>query len=320
MPANRQRSGLFSYWSEMDTNPQVEVTEESSIDDRLAAILDGPEADDEAPQEDTPQASEDDQQEAEDLPEQADDSEEVEFEGKAYKVPKELKPALLRQSDYTQKTQEVATLRKQAEDRAQFVEAQQHLFEALRTDALEFETLKARKAEFDKLDWSALYSADPGQAFALRQQSDALKEQIAEKERALSHKVGQQEAIRKAHAEKQWALAVEAAKQRIGKFTQAEDIAMAQQAQALGFDESELKSKFADARVLQAIYKAAKWDALQQGKAIADKKVTNARPMKQASRSAPQAQRDGKLADVREKLRKTGRDEYAVAFFNERFK
>ena len=304
----------------MDTNPDAEVTD-SSIDDRLAAIFDGPDDDAEAPQEDTPEAPEEGPEEvAEQAEAPADDDEEVEFEGKAYKVPKELKPALLRQQDYTTKTQEVATLRKQAEDRIQFAEAQQHLFDALRTDALEFETLKARKAEYDKLDWQALYSADPGQAFNLRQQADGLKEQLADKERALSLKVGQQQVIQKAHAEKQWTLAVEAARQRIGKFTPQEDIAMAQQAQALGFDESELKSKFADARILQAIYKAAKWDALQQGKTIADKKVTTARPMKTASRSAPQAQRDGKLADVREKLRKTGRDEYAVAFFNERFK
>lgn len=304
----------------MDTNPQAEVTEEGSIDDRLAAIFDGPEDDAEAPQEDTPEAPEEGPEEVAERAEPEDDGEEVEFEGKAYKVPKELKPALLRQQDYTTKTQEVATLRKQAEDRIQYAEAQQQLFDALRTDALEFETLKARKAEYDKLDWQALYSADPGQAFNLRQQADGLKEQLADKERALSQKVGQQQAIQKAHAEKQWTLAVEAARQRIGKFTPAEDVAMAQQAQALGFEESELKSRFADARVLQAIYKAAKWDALQQGKTLADKKVTTARPMKTASRSAPQAQRDGKLADVREKLRKTGRDEYAVAYFNDRFK
>lgn len=304
----------------MDTNPTPEVTDEGSIDDRLAAIFDGTEDDAEAPPADKPEAPEESTEEVAAPAEEPDDSEEVEFEGKAYKVPKELKPALLRQADYTTKTQEVATLRKQAEDRIQFSEAQQQLFSALRTEALEFETLKARKAEYDKLDWQALYSADPGQAFNLRQQADGLKEQLADKERALSEKVGQHQHIQKAHAEKQWNLAVEAARQRIGKFTPAEDIAMAQQAQALGFEESELKSRFADARVLQAIYKAAKWDALQEGKTIVDKKVATARPMKTASRSAPEAQRDGKMADARERLRKTGRDEYAVALFNERFK
>ena len=307
----------------MDTNPDAEVTSESSIDDRLAAIFDGPDDDAEASPADTPEATEEGPEEVAEQAEAApeDDSEDVEFEGKAYRVPKELKPALLRQSDYTTKTQEVATLRKQAEDRIQFSEAQQDLYIALRTDALEFETLKARKAEYDKLDWQALYSADPGQAFNLRQQADGLKEQLADKERALSQRIGQHQTIQKAHAEKQWSFAVEAAKQRIGKFSAAEDIAMAQQAQALGLDESDLKGKFADARILHALYKAAKWDALQQGKTLADKKVAAARPVvKTASRSAPQAQRDGKLADVRERLRKTGRDEFAVAYFNDKFK
>lgn len=46
----------------------------------------------------------------------ADDSlEEIEHEGKKHRVPKELKDAFLRQSDYTRKTQEVAEARKQVE-------------------------------------------------------------------------------------------------------------------------------------------------------------------------------------------------------------
>ena len=43
------------------------------------------------------------------------EAEEVDFEGKKYLVAKELKDALLRQSDYTRKTQEVAETRKQIE-------------------------------------------------------------------------------------------------------------------------------------------------------------------------------------------------------------
>ena len=42
-----------------------------------------------------------------------DDTEEVDYEGKKYRVPKDIKDALLRQSDYTRKTQELAEHRNQ---------------------------------------------------------------------------------------------------------------------------------------------------------------------------------------------------------------
>ena len=298
----------------MDTNPVEEVADESSIDDRLAAAL---ELQAEEPEEPAIQSEEEPAAEVE-QPE--DEAEEVEFEGKAYKVPKEIKGALLRQSDYTQKTQELATLRKQAEDRMQFAEAQQQLMAAVHQEATEYAALKKQLENFNNMDWQALYSADPGQAFGLQAQANRLKETLAEKERVLAEKLKTQERIREAHAQKQWQLSVEAAKQRIGKLTQEEDIAMAQQAAALGFEEHELKGRFADPRLLHAIYKAAKWDSLQQGKLLASKKVAEARPMKPASRSAPQAQRDGAFAEAREKLRKTGREEYAERLLNQMFK
>jgi hypothetical protein len=46
------------------------------------------------------------------------DEEEVEFEGEKYKLPPKLKDALLRQADYTRKTQEVAEQRKAIESQA----------------------------------------------------------------------------------------------------------------------------------------------------------------------------------------------------------
>src|SRR6476660_325944 len=41
-----------------------------------------------------------------------DDSEEVEFGGKKYKLPKDLKPALMMEADYRRKTQELAEQRR----------------------------------------------------------------------------------------------------------------------------------------------------------------------------------------------------------------
>jgi hypothetical protein len=78
-------------------------TESPSIEDRLAAQFEpeqsAAEASPEQPEQET--ATESDAQ-----PEFA----EVEFEGKAYQVPPEIKDALLRQSDYTKKTTEVRSV------------------------------------------------------------------------------------------------------------------------------------------------------------------------------------------------------------------
>ena len=59
--------------------------------------------------------------------EPADDSEEVEYEGSLYRVPKELKEAVIRHADYTRKTQEVAQLRNMAAAERQGVQEAQLL-------------------------------------------------------------------------------------------------------------------------------------------------------------------------------------------------
>jgi len=73
--------------------------------------------------------------------EQSDDEEltleDIEFDGKEYAVPKELKEAFLRQSDYTKKTMEVAEQRKQ-------VEAQQKEFNTQR------ETLQKQQQQYQE--------------------------------------------------------------------------------------------------------------------------------------------------------------------------
>lgn len=66
----------------------------------------------------------DDQQAAED------DTEEVDYEGAKYKVPKPLKDALLRQADYTQKTQALAATRQELEQRQQAFAQQVQIREA----------------------------------------------------------------------------------------------------------------------------------------------------------------------------------------------
>jgi len=74
---------------------------------------------------------------------------EVEYEGKAYKLPPELKDALLRQQDYTKKTMTVAEERKAIEARAKQIEA----FETLSTERKQaFENKAELRAQIKQIE------------------------------------------------------------------------------------------------------------------------------------------------------------------------
>ena len=110
------------------------------------------------------------------------DEEDVEYEGKQYKVPKELKDALLRQSDYTRKTQEIAETRKQVEAHAQQLHAERQFVQQNLQDVASITAIDQQLSQFAQLDWNALTDADPAQAMKLdRQMRDlhAQREQIA---------------------------------------------------------------------------------------------------------------------------------------------
>jgi len=101
---------------------------------------------------------------------------EVVYDGKSYQLPPELKDALLRQADYTRKTQEVAQTRKaleaaQAGHHQDVAHARTHILDAARVVAL-----NDQLAQFDQVDWRALQAQDPRGAQALWQRRQQLKD------------------------------------------------------------------------------------------------------------------------------------------------
>ena len=106
----------------------------------------------------------------------APDEVEIEYDGKTYRLPPELKDALLRQADYTRKTQEVAEGRKALEAEREAhgkhaTVARAHIMDAARVVAL-----NDHLAQFDQIDWRALKEQDPARAQALLQQRAQLKD------------------------------------------------------------------------------------------------------------------------------------------------
>jgi hypothetical protein len=109
-----------------------------------------------------------------------DDGEEVDYEGRKYRVPKELKDAFLRQSDYTRKTQEIAEQRRTLE--AAQAQAAQHA-QALQDDfqgRVQLHVLDQQLEQYAKIseaEWAQLWNTEPQRAGALTSQYQRLQAQ-----------------------------------------------------------------------------------------------------------------------------------------------
>jgi hypothetical protein len=109
--------------------------------------------------------------------------EEVEYEGNKYRVPKELKDALLRQADYTKKTQEVAETRRAIEaEREALLANQRELAQAAERQKANVQVYAKLTAiddqlqQFSQVDWNALNEQDPIQAQKLFMQQSQLRD------------------------------------------------------------------------------------------------------------------------------------------------
>ncbi|HEY2009519.1 MAG TPA: hypothetical protein VGH23_11050 [Rhizomicrobium sp.] len=100
---------------------------------------------------------------------------EVQYNGKSYSLPPELRDALLRQADYTRKTQELAGQRRAFEAER---EGHRHQAAAMRShlqDAARIVALNDHLAQMDSVDWPALQGQDPARAAQAWQQRIQIK-------------------------------------------------------------------------------------------------------------------------------------------------
>lgn len=123
----------------------------------------------------------------------------VEYEGKAYKLPPELKDALLRAADYTRKTQEVAEQRKTVE--AKMAEAQaayQTSQEVIEARAVAHH-IDSQLKQYENVNWNALENEDPMEAMRhwrqfqqLQQQRGQVAQYLDKTQNELSEKAAQE--------------------------------------------------------------------------------------------------------------------------------
>lgn len=91
---------------------------------------------------------------------QLDDTEEAEYEGKKYKLPRELVPALMRQADYTKKTQETAAEKRANADEKAKIAEDAKAFQEDRQEHVQAYALWQQLEQFKGVNWQQLKDQD----------------------------------------------------------------------------------------------------------------------------------------------------------------
>lgn len=218
---------------------------------------------------------------------------EIEFEGERYQVPPKLKDALLRQSDYTKKTQEIAEQRKSLETiQAQYKAAQEReQFIAATKDEREYLTvLEKAISEAAKLDWQNMPME---QAFRTKMELDRYKEQRQQIADSLKAKETEFAASQREH----FTTLRNQVREQVGKAIQGfDEKALSEYFTREGLTNDEIEGVLLDPRSAQIGWKARQWDLLQAQKATAVEAAKKAPPAIKPASARPMPQ------DVKDKL------------------
>lgn len=156
-------------------------------DENAAASAEADDTDAPNPSEEDPQAEEAEDNQDADTDEG--DLEDVDYEGVTYRVPKSLASAIMRQADYTRKTQEVAERARELESREARLSEQAKAQAQMDEEALTLKILDQQLEAFSKVDWAQLERDDPDHAQMLRNQRSDLRDQRED----LRQKVGEKQ-------------------------------------------------------------------------------------------------------------------------------
>lgn len=279
----------------------------------LANSIDEPveDQDEVVDQPDEPELSSEDDQQPE--PEGEDDGEEVEYEGKAYKVPKELKEALLRQSDYTQKTQAVAEQRKAMEERAQALEARERVMTATFDKAVAVREVQSKLKQFENIDWQALVDNDPVEATRLNIAYQQLQREAQAKGAELHQAQLQAQQLSQEMDQQTLAHETQELKQRIPNFGKADSERIMKNLDAYGLTEQEKKMAMFSAKFVHILHDAAIGREYQtSGKTKTLQKVVEAPKVIKPQAAQPKPKQNQAALD---RLKQNGRVEDLAKFF-----
>lgn len=289
---------------------------DSSVEERLERALISKEAksDDEEPEGDPAESEE----AAEETPEQAEEElYELEHEGKKARVPKEFKDAFLRQDDYTKKTMSVAEEKRQLAEERQVFQLNAQIEGAIAEQMTDLRSLVSTSKQYEAAIQQAISNGDAGQIATLNAQYSMLQRQIEEKAGEVRTKKNEQAQLLQYEKQQRRVKADEEAGKRIPNFSIETKKELVASARSLGFQDYEI-AEVDDPRVYQALWKAAQWDKLQSKSAEVKKQVAVAPKALSAKGSTPQSAKSANIKDMRDKLHRTGRADYAERLIEQR--
>jgi hypothetical protein len=224
-------------------------------------------------------------------------------DGEKYQVPTKLKDSFLRQKDYTQKTQELAELRKQAAVALQHQQVISQFEKVIEPEKAELGRIDADLAKYKQLDWGQL---DVETYIKARHQMDTLKERAGELKQAIGQKYEGLKQWREKSVQEVTKSATQYLSQAIPNWGPAAQADARQQAIELGYTEDEMAEVY-DPRFVRLAWKAAQFDKIQAGKPAAVAKANAAPPVIKPGVSTGQsAAKESQYKQQREKFRKSG--------------
>ena len=192
-----------------------------------------------------------------------------------------------RQADYTRKTQALAEQARQTQEQ---IQQQAAMVAAMSTELGELQAIQQQLAQFEKVDWNAIQAEDPQQANLLMTRFLALRQARTEAEAKVQ---GKAHAIQQARAQsfqQQTQEAFEYLKGRIPKFSEATLKEIREGCIKAGYRPDEL-GQINHKILLEDLWKARQWDALQAKKPEVVNKVKNLPPPAKPTRqTAPPSQ------------------------------
>ena len=296
-----------------DVKP-TEVQEEEKEQPPLEAEAETSETEEEATEESPDDQAEEEEQSEDEVPAIL----KLKVNGEEVEKPLDEVVALAQQGlDYTQKTQQVAEQRKELEDYAKGIQAQEAIFRqevelqnVLINEVAQITALDQKLAAYQNVNWQELSDND----FVEAQKLFFTYNQLQQDRNAL---VSQFEAKKQEVVTKQTQLLSE--KIAKGKEVLAKEIpnwspetnqALLSTGKDYGFSDAELNS-IVDPRHVKVLHDAMQWRKLQQNSTVKNK-ISNAKPVVKPGAKDSKAEASSNHRQLREQLRKTGKSEMAA--------
>lgn len=302
---------------------------EQSVEDRMASffaadagvpaespeVATAPEAsasDEAAPVEESPDVAQ--EQAADD----ADSGyEEVELDGETFRVPPKLKDAVLRQADYTRKTQEVAETARQLQAQQQQLQIQAEFQRQAAPEMQQLQQLESQLAQYRQLDWAQMdmetltktkFAMD-----SIKERADSLRGTLGAKHQQFQQAIQQQR-------QKQLEDGLKYLRTSIPGFDSETVRNLRNFAVNEGFSEPEVDS-IADPRFVRLMWKAQQYDRLKSSTKSAVDAVKKAPPVIKPGASQGQgAVQKNRYVQARQQLKKSGSLDDAARLFEGLFR